>query len=84
MFDANMTRRAALAAFAAASILLPRGALARRVIPAGGIRVDVDARCGKTPAIRPPPGSSVNSLRRSRSRWRGTFRAAASSCGSTL
>ena len=41
MFDANMTRRAALGAFVAAPILLPRGALARRVIPAGGIRVDV-------------------------------------------
>ena len=41
MFDANMTRRAALGAFVAAPILFPRGALARRVIPAGGIRVDV-------------------------------------------
>jgi hypothetical protein len=41
MFDANMTRRAALGAFVAAPILLPCGALARRVIPAGGIRVDV-------------------------------------------
>ena len=41
MFDANVTRRAALGALAAAPILLSRGALARRIIPAGGIRVDV-------------------------------------------
>ena len=47
MFDANMTRRSALGAFAAASILLPSGALARRAIPAGGIRVDVDSVAGK-------------------------------------
>jgi hypothetical protein len=36
-----MTRRAALGAFAAASSLLSRGALARRIIPAGATRVDV-------------------------------------------
>jgi hypothetical protein len=41
MFDANMTRRTALGAFAAAPSLFSRGALARRIIPAGATRVDV-------------------------------------------
>ncbi|MBV8440582.1 MAG: hypothetical protein JO312_08505 [Hyphomicrobiales bacterium] len=41
MFIAEMTRRAALGAFAAAPVLLSRGALARRVMPGVGIRVDV-------------------------------------------
>jgi hypothetical protein len=41
MSDANINRRAALSALAAAPILLSRGALARLASPAGGVRVDV-------------------------------------------